>query len=914
MGPEFLTLERGVVDLRRGALRAPDGSTSALTTKEAALLAFLAAREGQDVPREDLLEHVWGYHRAAVSRAIDSAVQRLRAKIERDAANPRHLLTVTGLGYRFVGRGEGTEAPAARPRRGGLIGRADDLAVLERLLADHRLVTIVGPAGIGKTALSGAVGGPTLMVALESAQTADDVRRLTAAALGSPLASAAGDDDLDAALGSAMGGRRVVLDNVEQVIDAVAAIVPRWLAAHPDLRVLATSREPLRIGPEAVLELAPLGPDAAVELFLVRAAQARPNLDGSAVDAAAVRAIADRLDGLPLALELAAARMGVLSAEGILDRLEDRFRLLVSRRRDVAPRLKTLRGALDWSWDLLSPPQRNALAALSVFQGSFDLESAEAVIDDGSSEPVLDLLEALRDRSLLREVDSGGLGMLESVRAYAAERLVDATDARPAHARHARFFIARAARWEAAWEGPEGVAAAAALKRDAEDLGAAAARATDPAQRARAVLARDLALRGELPPATSLAWLDQVEATALPSALRGRWLTQRSHLLLRLGRAGDACADAEAARALPDLAPEQAIDAAFAHAEALRARGCLAEADAVLEVAVTAARDLPDRLRVARGGALRGLVLLLRRQLGDAIEATSEGLREAQAGGHCGCEVEATRILGRCLAAQGRWAEAVDALETALEASEVAGDLRKTSMVLQNISTLLDEAPAEVRARFADATVRALEIARALDDPRLIAGALRNRGIEVLEEGRAAEAEAIFDEVLRRVLVSGDRLMVGRAHSDRGVALLLQDRLNEARASFEAGLEASRLVDDGHYLAIGATNAAVVHHLGGDLAAARAGYATAVAAADAIGPRLLGYVRLFAMLVDLEEGGDITAALAEVAAADPTAQAIRAVVEACAAGTPLPPDGGGADVTLALKVARRAERARAARG
>ncbi|MCP4869311.1 MAG: AAA family ATPase [Proteobacteria bacterium] len=353
-GPDGVRLMAGQVDLRRNALVADDGTTTSLTTKEGALLSYLASREGEDVSRDDLLVEVWGYRRGVATRAIDAAVQRLRSKIEVDPAHPKHLLTVTGVGYRFVGLTPPPEVhlvPAAAPSPSlrlpddGLHGRDADHARLAALVGTHRLVTVLGPAGIGKTRLATSVAenhpGGAVTAELDAASTADAVRDVVAAALGSPLASGGDDDDPDdliAAALSARGPTLLLLDNLEQVIDDAAPLTAAWLAGAPDLTVLTTSREPLRIAGEVILDLAPLDVDAAVDLFVARARAAHPAFDQEAAGPETLRALVTALDELPLAIELAAARAGLLTPVKMLNRLNDRFALLVSRRRDVPGR------------------------------------------------------------------------------------------------------------------------------------------------------------------------------------------------------------------------------------------------------------------------------------------------------------------------------------------------------------------------------------------------------------------------------------------------------------------------------------------------------------------------------------------------------------------------------------------------
>jgi predicted ATPase len=242
----------------------------------------------------------------------------------------------------------------------------------------------------------------------------------------------------------------LVLDNCEHLIGAVAAIADRLLGECPQLRILATTREPLGITGEALwpverLALPPEGAGvdeamsyAAVRLLADRAAAARPGFTVTVETVSAVVRICRALDGLPLAIELAAARLRGLSAEQLAIRLDDRFRLLTGGSRTVLPRHQTLRAVVDWSWDLLTDAERAVLRRLSVFSGGATLEAAERVCADGAD--VLDLLDALTDKSLLTVTDDGRYRMLETIKAYGLERLEEAGERERIRQAHATYF------------------------------------------------------------------------------------------------------------------------------------------------------------------------------------------------------------------------------------------------------------------------------------------------------------------------------------------------------------------------------------------------------------------------------------------------------------------------------------------
>ncbi|MFF2545383.1 BTAD domain-containing putative transcriptional regulator [Kitasatospora sp. NPDC058063] len=327
----------------------------------------------------------------------------------------------------------GEEAPVRRgvPHEpNALVGREADLAAVAELLGTARVVSVVGPGGLGKTRLAAAAARAATqrvvhLVPLAAVAADQEVAGAVAAALGT------GDR---AGIAGALGPGPVllVLDNCEQVVRGVADLVRALVAARPDLRVLTTSRTPLGISAEVLYPLPELDRAAAVELFAQRARAARPDVE---LPVGPVAGLCARLDGLPLALELAAARVRVLTVTGIADRLADRFALLRGGPRDAPQRHRTLQAVVDWSWNLLDPPGRAALRALSVFPGGFTAEAAERLLGgaaDGTGADVLTVLEDLVDQSLLRLADtpSGGrFRMLETVREFgAAERTKAAED------------------------------------------------------------------------------------------------------------------------------------------------------------------------------------------------------------------------------------------------------------------------------------------------------------------------------------------------------------------------------------------------------------------------------------------------------------------------------------------------------
>jgi predicted ATPase/DNA-binding SARP family transcriptional activator len=315
-----------------------------------------------------------------------------------------------------------------------LLGREEDIAAVQRLLSASRAVTVAGPGGLGKTRLAHAVSRRAEQrlvhfVPLAGVTADEDVAAEVASALGAgegrpgAMGAHASADPVSAilaVLGS--GPALLVLDNCEQVIRGAADLVQALVSSSKDLRVLATSRAPLGLTSEAVYALPELGLDTSVELFTQRARAARPGVE---LPPDAVAGLCRHLDGLPLAVELAAARVRVLSVPEIARRLGDRFALLRGGARDVPERHRTLHAVVEWSWNLLDGDARAALRALSVFPGGFSAEAAEHVL----GEDALFLLEQLADQSLLTVADTPAgvrFRMLETVREFSAARRAEA--------------------------------------------------------------------------------------------------------------------------------------------------------------------------------------------------------------------------------------------------------------------------------------------------------------------------------------------------------------------------------------------------------------------------------------------------------------------------------------------------------
>jgi len=407
------------------------------------------------------------------------------------------------------------------------VGRKEALASIEETFTRDdaafaaRLVTLVGPAGTGKTrlaqryaevhlkALSDA--GGAWFVDLTEARAKEDVVRLVADVLRVPLTSGRTLDEMADTVAAAIAARGdvlLVLDNFEQVVDAGPATVGRWASRAPHARFLVTSREVLRVEGEIVVDVAPLAvptgdaralDSEAVQLFIDRARAVKPGYQASAADAAAIADIVVKLDGIPLAIELAAARMGVLPPAKILERLSRRFDLLKGGARSSSPRQAALKSALDWSWELLTAAEQSALAQLSVFRGGFTIEAAESTIDLSAHQDAplaLDVVQALKDKSLLRAADLSNdfdddarFTMYESIREYASFKLAEliareqsagqAPVVAETERRHAQFFLDVVERFAGEGSGPSAGKKIARLLVDLPNVLAVHARATE---------------------------------------------------------------------------------------------------------------------------------------------------------------------------------------------------------------------------------------------------------------------------------------------------------------------------------------------------------------------------------------------------------------------------------------------------
>lgn len=450
------------------------------------LLTALVERPGELVTKSELLARVWPDTTVDEGNLkVNMAV--LRRALEEGPNAPQYIGTVVGRGYRFVAPVQLLEPvdlpvePSLRPTpthnlpisTARIFGRADAIAAIGRDLDQSRLVSIVGPGGVGKTTVAIAVSEQALDAFTEGVWLVDlaplkDVERAPHA-IAATLGLQAHSADMLSALCEFLRNRQtlLVLDNCEHLIEGIASCADRLLASAGGLRILVTSREPLQLAKERVRRLVGLdAPPAAassldarsaldfpaVQLFVERATDANGSFRLKDAEAPIVAQLCRRLDGIALAIELAATRVHAFGVTGVLRQLDDRFRLLGGRRAGPE-RHRTLAATLDWSYGLLDEKEASLLRAASVFAGAFGLDGAAAVCGEPSSD-VLDLLASLSAKSLLA-IEPAGDGvtcrLLETTRAYALGRLQGSGEEQAVRRRHAEHVVAVLDRAKTEW-------------------------------------------------------------------------------------------------------------------------------------------------------------------------------------------------------------------------------------------------------------------------------------------------------------------------------------------------------------------------------------------------------------------------------------------------------------------------------
>jgi predicted ATPase/class 3 adenylate cyclase len=539
-------------------------------------------------------------------------------------ADPVHLFQLGSAEFPPLATAAATNLP--RPAK-PLVGRDVDLASVRRSLQEPaaRIVTIVGTGGVGKTRLAievarevaGEFTDGTWFVDLSPIRSPSLVLPTIANAIGAT-------GPLEDHLGN--GRTLLVLDNLEQV----AGAAPDLAALTDSCRgtvILATSREPLRAGAEVEYLLQPLPETSAVQLFEERATPRRAASNG-----AEIAEICRRLDGLPLAIELAAARTKLLEPAALLARLDRRLPLLTAGSRDAPERQRTLEATIEWSYDLLDDAERQLFTRLSVFVGGFSLDAAEAVCD-----AELDVLASLVDKNLVRESE-GRLGLLETIREFAATKLADSGEAPQLRRRHAEYYVRFVEQLEAGLTGGEQTERLEELAQEHENLHATLdelldAKATGEVLRLASALAIFWYVRGFY--AEGVDWLERAlaspHAAESPVFAKGLWGAGMLAVLT-----GDP--DGGSKRLQQGLELARAIDDQQTVARSLTMLGLLAffghdlrQACALLEQGIDAAREAGDLWSLADGLGTIGSIYPLRGELDAGENAASEGLRIARA-------------------------------------------------------------------------------------------------------------------------------------------------------------------------------------------------------------------------------------------------------------------------------------------
>jgi predicted ATPase/DNA-binding SARP family transcriptional activator len=736
-----------------------------------------------------------GLEPAAALRELESAILRqdpaLDWRAPPPAASPAPPAPAPpGTAVRPAGLpGAGRAAGRLPAETTSFIGREADLAAVGKLLTAGRLVTLTGPGGSGKTRLArqaGAatagghpgrvwladlapVGGPELAAPAVAAALA--VREEPGRPLADSIAARLGDSDA-----------LLIVDNCEHVAGAAAELIAALLAACPALRILATSQARLGVPGEAIWPVPPLSvplpaerdPAAvagaeSVRLLCDRAALARPGFSLTAGNAADIGEVCRRLDGIPLAIELAAARLSTLTPAQLAARLGDRFRVLTGGSRTELARHRTLRAAISWSHELLDQLEQVCFRRMAVFAGGCTIEAAEAVFADASlpAEAVLETVTSLVDRSLLTIEERCGAmryGMLESVRQYAREQLIQAGEDDQLSRRHLAWLLDLAGR--ADLDGADQSAWLDLLEADHDNF--------------RAALERALAARQAGP------------ALALAGALAAFWVV-RGHIGEGRRWAGAALG---AATAHDDLraraaALDGAAQLAFAHADFQAERDFLQESLGLW-------RELDQAAQVAQCLSDLGVVAHIRGEPGTARSLLNQALESARLAADQRQIAMALNGLGR-LFLQDDPPQAAAYLEESLACIRQTGDLRRATIILGNlaVAAINQGQTALARARMEEQ----LASARQLGDRKLTGWALTNLGNAAAEAGDLAAARARQDEALRLAQEIGDRRLQTYALTNRGVVCQADGDYPAARTFHQRSLQLALALGEPHIIA-----------------------------------------------------------------------------------------------------------------
>jgi len=723
-------------------------------------LKYLVENAGRLVAKEELMQAVWPDAFVTDDSIVQCTVELRRALDDREQA---FLKTVPRRGYVFVAevRRDAAEAnfpstipnlkradrgPERSPSTGRrrnlpvvhtpLVGRKQEVAEAAKLLLrdDVRLLTLTGPGGTGKTRLAVAVAaavadhfaGGVQFVGLASITHADLVVPALAKALEIQQVSTRPLSDLIRDQLENSGPLLLLLDNFEQVLPA-ATVLSEILSACAFIKFLVTSRECVRIYGEQEFPVAPLAQDSAIELFAQRAAATWPSFSMSPENLSPIREICARLDGLPLAIELAAARTKVLSPAAMRDRLQSRLQLLTGGARDLPERQQTLRNAIDWSHDLLDEGEQRLFRRLAVFVGGCTLESAEAVCNTAHdlSMDLFEGLSSLVDKNLIQRVDRGRadgavtgprFAMLETIREYALERLNSSGEQASVRRAHAAFCLVLA-------------------EEGNPELG--------PVDRGRWLSQCDLEIDNFR---YALDWLFETQDLAwglrLCVALFRFW-DMREHLT-----EGRARLEAILRLAGSTHAPERARVAVFLGAMAT-AQGDFTSANRTLQHSLSLYEELGDQ-----------------RGVGASLNALAVSARD-----------------------RGEYASAESYFEKSLEYWRALSDQLALARCLHNLANVLKVRGEFQRAQVA--LEEATGIFESLGDRSGAAWSINQQGDIERDQGNMTAARALYERALGVFRSAGDRWGAARSLADLGAIDCEQNLLSSARTAYRESLEIS---------------------------------------------------------------------------------------------------------------------------